>query len=214
MPAGLDYAVFDYAVNSGVSKAVKDLQRELGVKVDGICGTDTQQAAMAVNDLDDLITRYCERRLAFMKSLKTWKTFGKGWQRRVMGSTLGFQVDDYGVIDYAINMANQSGALAYPQPELDLPRPMAIGEKEGEIPAKAPGSEQAVTKTAEGVGAIAAGIGVSGQTIISAADQVKPHINDSVIGRLALIGFILLMIAGVGLIIWNFIEKRKEISAK
>ncbi len=35
LPAGLDYAVFDFGVNSGISRAVKFLQRLIGVAADG-----------------------------------------------------------------------------------------------------------------------------------------------------------------------------------
>lgn len=45
LPVGLDYAVFDYAVNSGPAQAARDLQRVLGVKPDGIIGAMTLAAA-------------------------------------------------------------------------------------------------------------------------------------------------------------------------
>ncbi|MBV9954513.1 MAG: glycoside hydrolase family 108 protein, partial [Pseudolabrys sp.] len=38
LPAGLDYAVFDFGVNSGVARAAKTLQRILGVAEDGRIG--------------------------------------------------------------------------------------------------------------------------------------------------------------------------------
>ena len=31
----------------------------------------------------DLVNLYCDKRLAFLKELKTWDVFGKGWERRV-----------------------------------------------------------------------------------------------------------------------------------
>jgi len=210
LPEGLDYAVFDYAVNSGVGKAMKDLQRELGVGVDGIAGELTIRAAKGVNDIEDLIVRLCTRRLTFLKSLKTWKTFGKGWKRRVDGDFDGFKEGDRGVLDYAIIMARHAGPAVSSPP---VPLPAAIGTKDGEENGKGLGSDQAVTKTPEGVGAVVAGIGVSGQTVIAAAEQVKPHINDTLVGKIALAGFIILMLAGVGLLVFNFLEKRKERAA-
>lgn len=82
LPPGLDYAVFDFAVNSGVSRASKFLQAILQVTQDGKIGPVTISAA---NDgvSDALINQYCDRRLAFLKALRTWATFGKGWGRRV-----------------------------------------------------------------------------------------------------------------------------------
>ncbi|WLJ71093.1 hypothetical protein [Sphingomonas phage Kimi] len=210
LPEGLDYAVFDYAVNSGVGKAVKDLQRELGVGVDGVVGELTIRAAKGVNDLEDLIVRYCNRRLSFLRSLKTWATFGKGWKRRVDGDFDGFKEGDRGVLDYSILMVRNAGPAVRSEP---VPLPAAIGTKTGEENGKGLGSDQAITKTPEGIGAVVAGIGVSGQTVIAAAEQVKPHINDTFIGKLALAGFVILMLAGVGLLVFNFLERRKERAA-
>lgn len=87
MPAGVSYVVFDGAVNSGVSQSVKWLQRALvpvykGV-VDGLVGPATLAAIDTYGDLRQLIDRICDQRMAFLKALKTWNTFGKGWTRRV-----------------------------------------------------------------------------------------------------------------------------------
>jgi lysozyme family protein len=82
LPAGLDYAVFDYAVNSGTGRAPKVLQRLLGFPDDGRLG-DALLAAIRKRDATDLIARLCDERLAFLKRLKTWPVFGKGWSRRV-----------------------------------------------------------------------------------------------------------------------------------
>ena len=78
LPAGVDFAVFDFAVNSGVSRAAKMLQSVVGVTQDGVIGPATIQAtktyvAMAVTN----------KRLAFMQSLSIWSTFGKGWSARI-----------------------------------------------------------------------------------------------------------------------------------
>lgn len=89
LPIGVDYVVFDGAVNSGVSQSAKWLQRALGSryagKVDGIIGPTTLDAVRDHPDHDALIAAICARRMAFLKALKTWKTFGKGWTRRVNG---------------------------------------------------------------------------------------------------------------------------------
>lgn len=84
LPDGIDYVVFDGAVNSGPGQAVKWLQRALGtVKVDGMIGEATLAAVEAYPDHDQLIALIIGRRLAFLKALKTWPTFGGGWTRRV-----------------------------------------------------------------------------------------------------------------------------------
>lgn len=85
LPAGVNYALLDFAVNSGVSRAVKTLQAGMkGVSVDGILGLQTLSAIKAHN-AKTLVTNLCEDRQAFVERLKTFKTFGKGWTRRIAG---------------------------------------------------------------------------------------------------------------------------------
>ena len=82
LPSGLDVCVFDCAVNSGVHRAVRILQRILGVKEDGVIGPVTIAATTAI-PVDDLIERYTKERQDFLESLPTFSTFGKGWTTRV-----------------------------------------------------------------------------------------------------------------------------------
>jgi hypothetical protein len=82
LPSGLDYAVFDAAINSGPGKAAKWLQEVLGVTADGSIGKGTL-AAVHTMDVQDLIAKYNDKRLQFLESLPTFSTFGKGWSRRV-----------------------------------------------------------------------------------------------------------------------------------
>jgi lysozyme family protein len=82
--AGVDYIVFDVAVNSGPGRAVKFLQSCVGVTADGGFGPATLAAVKeAEKDPARLIEMYCAKRLEFLQSLKTFETFGKGWSRRV-----------------------------------------------------------------------------------------------------------------------------------
>lgn len=82
LPAGVDYAILDFAVNSGVRRAAKALQQAVGVEVDGDIGAGTM-AAVASADAKDIITKVCAARLAFLQALPTWKYYGKGWGERV-----------------------------------------------------------------------------------------------------------------------------------
>ena len=82
LPGGIDLSTMDYAVNSGVSRSAKDLQRVLQVAVDGIIGPATILAAKS-SDPRTVIKAHCGRRMSFLKSLAIWNTFGKGWSRRV-----------------------------------------------------------------------------------------------------------------------------------
>jgi lysozyme family protein len=83
LPAGLDYAVFDCAVNSGPQRAIKILQKTLELTEDGVLGPMTLKSAQEA-DPRTLATTYCENRLTFLQSLPTYSTFGGGWSRRVM----------------------------------------------------------------------------------------------------------------------------------
>lgn len=85
LPAGIDYAVLDCAINSGPSKAAKLLQAVVGAGVDGMIGSKTIALTKAAAETDeiDVISRFSDKRLAFMRSLSTWSTFGKGWTTRV-----------------------------------------------------------------------------------------------------------------------------------
>jgi lysozyme family protein len=81
---GVDYCVFDVAVNSGPGRAIKFLQSCVGVTPDGGFGPRTLAAVKeAEKDPNRLVELYCARRLEFLQSLKTFETFGKGWSRRV-----------------------------------------------------------------------------------------------------------------------------------
>jgi len=82
LPAGIDYAVFDYGVNSGPARAAKALQQLLGVAADGRIGPVTLAAARR-HDPRSIVDRLCDERLAFLKRLGTWPVFGTGWSRRV-----------------------------------------------------------------------------------------------------------------------------------
>jgi lysozyme family protein len=82
LPAGVDYCVFDAAINSGPSRAAKWLQAAVGVEPDGGIGPKTLQAVAGM-DANELVSAYNDRRLSFLHDLPTWNTFGKGWARRV-----------------------------------------------------------------------------------------------------------------------------------
>ena len=82
LPRGVDYAVFDAAVNMGPGRAAKLLQAALGVTADGRIGRATLAAATAA-DPSDLIESFSYGKEAFYESLPTFNTFGKGWFNRV-----------------------------------------------------------------------------------------------------------------------------------
>jgi lysozyme family protein len=82
LPRGIDYAVFDAAVNMGPGRAAKLLQAALGVTADGVIGRATIAAATAA-DPAELLEAFSLGKEAFYQSLPTFGTFGKGWLNRV-----------------------------------------------------------------------------------------------------------------------------------
>ena len=82
LPRGVDYAVFDAAVNMGPGRAAKLLQAALGVTADGRIGRATLAAAIAA-DPSDLIEIFSYEKEAFYQSLPTFEIFGRGWFNRV-----------------------------------------------------------------------------------------------------------------------------------
>lgn len=80
LPSGVDYCVFDYGVNSGVSRAKKVYNQFKEIDIPG--------GLKQNRDSVDLINKICDERLRFMHNIRgghDWGVFGKGWQRRVDG---------------------------------------------------------------------------------------------------------------------------------
>lgn len=83
LPAGIDLFVYDGAVNSGPSQSIKWLQRAIGTKDDGNIGAATLSAARMANNHDSIIANMADQRERFLRSLKHFSRYGKGWMRRV-----------------------------------------------------------------------------------------------------------------------------------
>lgn len=150
LPDGVDYAVFDYAVNSGVSKAAKDLQAVIGETVDGHIGLNTVETLRGL-DPAVVIGQLCDRRLSFMKRLKTWRTFGRGWSDRVRG-----------VRSIALQMSRKLGQEPF----------MAAGLLDMSSARADPTDESMMSMGAGQAGGLA-GLGAVGGVVTQAADQVS-----------------------------------------
>lgn len=83
LPAGLDLVLVDGGINSGPSQSIKWVQRALGLRADGVLGDVTMQRIVDHPDHDVLIRQTLDRRRAFLRNLKTYYHFGKGWEARV-----------------------------------------------------------------------------------------------------------------------------------
>ena len=116
LPAGVDYAVFDYGVNSGIGRAGKVLRRVLDLADDEL--TDDVISVLKSKDPKAVVNAICDERLEFLQGLRTWSVFGNGWGRRVRE-----------VRAAALVMADH--------PDLSLPTP-APGVDRGPAPEPAP----------------------------------------------------------------------------
>ena len=81
LPSGVDWSVFDWAVNSGTGRVAKALQRVAGVEPDGAIGAATV-AAVKKMDARIVINKLALMRENFYRNLPTFGTFGRGWLRR------------------------------------------------------------------------------------------------------------------------------------
>lgn len=187
LPAGLDYAVFDYAVNSGSGRAARDLQRCLRVAADGSVGVMTLRAAEAAAEHDELgiIDDLCDLRLAFLRRLKTFRTFGKGWTRRVAGVRENARKIAAGDTRFGrIKRApKEDWAKANPEdlkPEIDGGKAMQAGLIGG---------------------------GVAGQALLDNVSYLQ-WLGDSPVVQMLIAAMV---IAGVGLILWSTIRKPAEV---
>jgi len=176
LPAGIDLVTMDPAVNSGVARGVKWLQGAIGfsgVDVDGKVGPKTLKRANSVNTVN-AIKSACAARMSFLRGLKTWTTFGKGWTRRVA----------------EVEAAGVSMAV------LDQTRSVDEAHK-----ALVVGGEDAARKS-QTAGSAAAGSG--GAAAAGGAGQISPELTGvdiPVLSQLdpqtAIIGVLLLAIAGL-----------------
>ena len=81
LESGVDWAVFDWAVNSGTGRAAKAIQKICGAAQDGAIGPKTL-ALIGKQDTQYVVEEFGKIRQDFYESLKTFDTFGKGWTRR------------------------------------------------------------------------------------------------------------------------------------
>ncbi len=92
MPDGLAFNFFDACVNHGFGNASRMLQRALDVADDGIIGEVTMSALNKI-DPAEVAFKFNAERLCFYTRLKHFKTFGRGWVRRVADNLVYASID-------------------------------------------------------------------------------------------------------------------------
>ena len=81
LESGVDWVVFDWAVNSGTGRSAKAIQKICGAAQDGAIGPKTL-ALIGKQNTQYVVEEFGKIRQDFYESLKTFDTFGKGWTRR------------------------------------------------------------------------------------------------------------------------------------
>ena len=89
------FQAFDFAVNSGITTALRKLQSAIGVADDGHFGPVSRKV-LAAMPVSVVLINYSAERLDFLSRLTTWVTFGRGWARRV-AQNLRYHALDTGV---------------------------------------------------------------------------------------------------------------------
>ncbi|MDG4900564.1 MULTISPECIES: glycoside hydrolase family 108 protein [unclassified Mesorhizobium] len=192
LPAGVDYVLFDGAVNSGPKQSIMWLQRALGPlyqgRVDGVMGLGTIAAVQACNNHDALIDHICDQRLAFLQHLKTWRVFGTGWGSRVAEVR-------------SIGQAWATGAMPQIANFVDGGQAKAFVEDAKAAPSIAPADAAA--------GGGVAGIGVSG-TLAELQNQLSPFSYASEwIGKVVVILALVSAVMAIGGLAYGWYARRK-----
>lgn len=192
LPAGIDYVLFDGAVNSGPKQSILWLQRALGPayggRIDGTMGMTTIAAVQAVNDCDALVDRICDQRLAFMRRLSTWAVFGRGWAARVAEVRSIGRAWATNDVPQVANFYDGAGAKAFAE------------------------DAEAAPMTAPADAAAGAGIGggVVAGTLQSVQDQLLPFSYASEwIGKVIVILTIVSAALAIGGLAWAWYARRK-----
>jgi len=87
MPPAVRLIIFDSCVNQGITRAAKFIQTITGSNIDGIIGPNTINSLVAYcsrNGTAKFIKEYFTLRMLHYSKLKMFKTFGKGWTRRLI----------------------------------------------------------------------------------------------------------------------------------
>ncbi len=127
LPPALATAQFDTAVNMGVGRAARLLQRAAGVEQDGKVGDGTL-AAVAAGDAGELAIRHCDAREATYRSLAAnnprLQVFLRGWLNRL------------NALRRALGLPARESAFGDAAPEFTprLPDELADGAPDGPAP--------------------------------------------------------------------------------
>lgn len=90
LPTSIHCVLFDCAVNTGISRAIRLLQSSVKVNPDGQWGRLSQSALNKLK-VDDVLQRFTLERIMFYSALSTFGRFGRGWVNRTLDCLLHFK---------------------------------------------------------------------------------------------------------------------------
>lgn len=154
LPAGLDYAMLDYAINSGPAQAVRSLQRVLGVVQDGVIGPRTRDT-IRMRGVVKMIDSLQDERWAFMQRLSNFQKNKNGWKTRVEDVRRKAK-------KMAATPVSPTAALDNIKPEITAANDHAAVQG---ADAKAMPQAAKVTGTSTGKGIVTAGLGTAVVTL-------------------------------------------------
>ena len=82
MDDGTAFQLLDFGVNSGMQTAIKQMQKILKIKADGIIGQQTRLAVLNVSE-SDMIMLIIAARLRYMSKLRNLRENCRGWMERL-----------------------------------------------------------------------------------------------------------------------------------
>lgn len=83
LPFCVALMVFDFAVNAGIDRSIKLLQKAVGVKADGKFG-DTTLAAINNMHKYNLAEKLAADRIMYYSMIRNFDVYGKGWVNRTI----------------------------------------------------------------------------------------------------------------------------------
>ena len=185
LPAGVDLAVFDFGVNSGPVRAIKYLQIAAGCKkIDGNLGEATLDAIKQADPVE-LAKKVNDLRIRFLRSLGTFKTFGKGWSSRVASCRA-----------VSVKMATEAA------PMVDRITPVPEDPME-EVSQVSPKAEEEAPKSNGLLNTIIGFFATAGTTVTAFFSEVPVPVALTIIGIGA--------VAGLAYWYFNYYKKREEI---
>jgi lysozyme family protein len=216
LPPGVDLAVWDFGVNSGPGRAIRALQKVLGVRIDGHLGAGTIAAVRAAEPVR-LIRDLMDERRRFVRQIKHYPTFAKGWERRCAGieavatthQAMAARVPGAS-LEWATEALRERAAPTIVVP-LPLPEPDAQSASQGRATPPATPARVGIVAKMQGWVLGALGLGAVAQeaapvlplldpgAALSLWDRVEPLVT-----RLATstAGHVALAACGVGLVVW------------